>query len=380
MNKKINLCLPKIDFNSNLVQLIIQLELLRNNNVTLEINPRLFIQVKSIFHMIESIQSARIEGNGTTISDYVVAKFEKKDELDSIKEIENIENAIEYVNLCYEQNDNFQISSYFLKELHNLITNDLKAEGSKEGGKYRTCNVEIKNSDHKPPESVLVNDFMEQLINWINNKEDRLQMQLLKVAIAHHSFTWIHPFDNGNGRMSRILTYSMLRQYGFNMAYLLNSTAVFCIDRNKYFSMLQKADENTNEGKLEWCEYVLDGINKEMTKVSKLMNKVFFIKHVVIPAINRAYEMHFINYDFKLILELVLNKENNVIKSQDIKMLLKDKTPRQITSIIAKMLDLKLLQKLEPNSRLYTINLLSKDLVRGIIESLYKEKFINMEN
>ncbi|MBR2069444.1 MAG: Fic family protein [Candidatus Gastranaerophilales bacterium] len=379
MEEKLNLSLPEVDFNSNLVQLILQLEVLRNNAISIETQPILFNQVKAIFHMIESLQSARIEGNRTTISDYVSAKFEKKTNAESIKEIENIENTIDYVNKRYDEDKNFKLSAHFIKELHALITKDLKNEGSKESGKFRTCNVRINNAIHTPPDMFLVNDYMEQLIDWIN-KDDKTQMQLLKVAIAHHCFTWIHPFDNGNGRMSRILTYTMLRQYGFDMAYLLNSTAVFCMDRNKYFDMLQKADEGDNVGQLAWCEYVLNGINNEMSKVSNLMNKTFFSEKIVKPAINRAYDLHFISNEYKQVLLLSLKQDNSLIKSADIQKLLKDKTTRQVTSLITKMVETGLLTKPKPKSRMYMINLLSKDLARGVIEALYNEKFISIEN
>lgn len=378
MCDKLNLELPKISFDSNLVELIMQLEVLRNQIAPLEINPKLFIQVKEIFHMIESLQSARIEGNRTTISDYVTSKFEENKEVENIKEIENIETAINYVNACFDDDEDFKISNKFLKELHYLITNGLKSEGSKESGSYRTCNVKINKAIHTPPNPTAVPGFMQELIEWIN-KDDKMQMQLLKVAIAHHCFTWIHPFDNGNGRMSRILTYSMLRQYGFDMAYLLNSTAVFCIDRNKYFEMLQVADENTDESKAAWCEYVLNGLHKEMSKVSKLMNKQFFAEHIVMPAINKAFELHFINSDYKKVLELTLKKSDGFIKSKDIQEIFPEKTTRQVIYLTNKMLDANLLQSTEPNSRTYVINLISKDLTRGIIEALYKEQFISVE-
>lgn len=377
MEKVLDLKLPQIPFDSDLLELIVKLEVLRNRIAPLEINPRLFIQVKEIFYMIESLQSARIEGNRTTISDYVSSKFESSSYTENIQEIKNIENAIEYVNSRFRDDENFKISLWFIKELHNIITKDLNIEGSKESGKFRTCNVKIKNALHTPPESFLVNQYMNDLIEWIN-KNDKMQKQLLKIAIAHHAFTWIHPFDNGNGRMSRILTYSMLKQYGFDMAYLLNSTAIFCIDRNKYFDMLQKADENSNEGKKIWCEYVLNGLYNEMSKVAKLMQKQFFTEKIVKPAINRALNLHFINHDHQKVLELAL--KNDQIKSKDIQELFgKNKTNRQVTSLIAKMTEANLLQKTDTNARTYVINLLSKDLIRGIIESLHRENFINIE-
>jgi len=378
MCDKLNLELPKVSFDSNLVELIMQLEVLRNQIAPLEISPHLFHQVKEIFHMIESLQSARIEGNRTTISDYVTSKFEANKEVENIKEIENIEIAIKYVNDSFDNEQDFKISNKFIKELHYLITNGLKNEGSKESGNYRTCNVRINKAIHTPPNPTAVTGFMQELIEWIN-KEDKMQMQLLKVAIAHHCFTWIHPFDNGNGRMSRILTYSMLRQYGFDMAYLLNSTAVFCIDRNKYFEMLQLADQQTDESNIAWCEYVLKGLHNEMSKVSKLMNKQFFNDKIIMPAINKAFELHFINNDYKKILELTLNKTNGIIKSKDIQEVLPDKTSRQIIHLTNKMLEANLIQRTEPKARTYVINLVNKDLTRGIIEALFKEKFISVE-
>ena len=117
MEETLNLKLPKVEFDSNLVQLIMQLEILRNNSIPIETQPALFNQVRAIFHMIESLQSARIEGNRTTISDYVSAKFEKKSNTENINEIENIENAIDYVNHCYDEDKNFKLSAHFIKEL-----------------------------------------------------------------------------------------------------------------------------------------------------------------------------------------------------------------------------------------------------------------------
>jgi len=76
---------------------------------------------------------------------------------------------------------------------------------------------------------------------------------------------------------------------------------------------------------------------------------------------------------------LSLNQSNALIKSADIQNLLKDKTTRQVTTLIAKMVNLGLLVKPDPKGRIYMLNLLSKDLARGIIKSLYKEKFISID-
>lgn len=258
---KLNIPIPS--FESRLTSLIIYLEKLREQNFRIDVNTVLFFQLNDIFHMIESLQSARIEGNRTTMSEYVQAKFEQTGKQETIEEIQNIENAISYVNQCFSEDKSFKINKRFLFELHTLITKSLKAEGSKTPGAYRMSEVKINNAQHTPPMAIYVHEYMEKLINWIN-EESQNQFALLKVAKAHHLFTWIHPFDNGNGRMSRVLTYAMLRQYGFKMAYLMNLSAIFCIDRNIYFDNLQKADSGNDEDVLYWCEYVLAGLNDEM--------------------------------------------------------------------------------------------------------------------
>lgn len=72
----------------------------------------------------------------------------------------------------------------------------------------------------------------------VNNESHPDKYDLMKVALAHHRFGWVHPFGNGNGRVVRLLTYAQLIQYDFSMATVgrvINPTAVFCNDRDKYY-------------------------------------------------------------------------------------------------------------------------------------------------
>jgi len=57
---------------------------------------------------------------------------------------------------------------------------------------------------------------MEELFTFINNDDDK-KYDLIKTALAHHRFVWIHPFDNGNGRTVRLFTYVLLVKLGFNI-------------------------------------------------------------------------------------------------------------------------------------------------------------------
>ena len=81
------------------------------------------------------------------------------------------------------------------------------------------------------------------------NENHPPKYDLIKVALAHHRFGWIHPFGNGNGRVVRLLTYALLIKYGFNVktgGRVLNPTAAFCNDRDQYYDMLARADTGSN--------------------------------------------------------------------------------------------------------------------------------------
>jgi len=86
-------------FDSPLVDTLNELEYLRRLQLQGSTPPYLFFQLKRIFHIFESLGSARIEGNHTTLADYVehIVSDGKKQPTDQLREIENIERAMDYV-------------------------------------------------------------------------------------------------------------------------------------------------------------------------------------------------------------------------------------------------------------------------------------------
>ncbi len=284
---KLELITP--EFNSNLMSLILDLEHLRKNSLT-DINNIYFEQIKGLFHILESVYSARIEGNRTTINDFIAGKIANKtNSEDNLKEIQSIENAIKFIN----DNKDAPINRIFISELHKITTNNLEKEGSETPGEYRKINVTITKSTHTPPESILVHEYMQELIDFIN-RDDPPQYDLIKIALVHHRFVWIHPFDNGNGRTSRLLTYTMLLKYGFNINNLVNISAIFCLNRENYFKYLDLADSGKKENLIQWCEYVLTGLKEEMEKIYKLSDAKYF-STILSVVFERLFELGVIN-------------------------------------------------------------------------------------
>ena len=259
-------------FDSPLVDVLTELEYLRRLQLRGTTPAPVFFQLKDIFHMLESLGSARIEGNHTTLADYVESRLEggQQPPTDQLREMANIEEAMTYIEEGLQPGDG--LTEHLIRELHAMTVRGLEREGDTTPGAYRQAQVAIAQSEHLPPGFLQVPHYMQELVAFIN-ANDPPKYDLIKVALSHHRFGWIHPFNNGNGRVVRLLTYALMIKYGFNVqagGRVLNPTAVFCNDRDRYYTMLAAADTGTQEGLEVWCTYVLRGILDEMRKIDRL--------------------------------------------------------------------------------------------------------------
>lgn len=363
------------NFDSDLIDVLTELEKLRTLRLSGDVHPVIFMQLKSIFHMLESLGSARIEGNHTTLADYVESNFdEHTNQTEQLEEIRNIEKAMRFIDEHLQEGDS--ISEHFIRELHSLTVIGLQREGDRRPGQYRDHQVAIAQSTHLPPEFFRVPDYMQELVEFINNN-DKPKYDLMKIALVHHRFGWIHPFGNGNGRTVRLLTYALLVKYGFNVqtgGRVLNPTAVFCSDRNRYYEMLSKADEGTEEALEAWCTYVLSGISRELQKVDKLTNKQFLNENILFPAIQYSQKRQFINDDEAKILRFAV--EQSEFKAGDLAKLFPNMTPNQRTYQIKKLAERGFISPLPDSPRIYIPNFSQSFLIRGVIEALRENGFI----
>ncbi|MCK6462463.1 MAG: Fic family protein [Candidatus Pacebacteria bacterium] len=374
--KKLELVTP--DFDSRLASLIIELERMREKKLGGTTEASTFFQLKKIFHIFESVGSARIEGNNTTVAEYIEITIEdgNKEKDENIVEIENSERAMDFI-------DNALISRHkkidraFISDIHKIVTKDLSAskEGSKTPGDYRKVPVVIKNSKHKPADYIKVPDLMEELIDFIN-VENEPKYDLLKTAIAHHRFAWIHPFDNGNGRSVRLFTYAMLVNYGFNVEVgrIINPTAVFCIDRNKYYDALAKADDFSKEGLLSWCEYVLSGLKREIEKIYKLADYQFLKTKILLPALDMSLNRKVINDEEYKILKVAVEKQ--VFQFSDISPVFADMPRVTLSRKISALKKKEMIMPQGKSSIKYVLCFGNKYLRRDVVEMLDKNGFL----
>lgn len=383
MNASFNHCELKMvspTFDSTVTDLVIDLEKLRIKELGGTTYPDVFFQLKHIFHLLESIGSARIEGNNTTIAEYIENKLEgNHDSSIGIKEIQNIETAMAFIDNSIEHQN---IDKAFVSEIHKIIVKDLpyppNGEGDKTPGSYRKNDLSINKSSHIPPSWLSVDAYMDELFDFIKNNQSP-KYDLLKVAIVHHRFLWIHPFNNGNGRTVRLITYAMLVKLGFNVniGRILNPTAVFCSDREGYYDNLSKADTNTIDGMLSWCEYVLKGLKEEIEKIDRLLDYDYLRSAILYPTITYSLERKIITEIEAKVLKRVV--DNQIIQAANIKNLFPDKANSQISRQIKKLIEKKMLLSLTQGGRRYVIRFDNNYLLRGIIKYLGENGFLPVQ-
>ncbi|MFK3774792.1 Fic family protein [Pseudomonas sp. NPDC089406] len=362
-------------FDSPLVDVLAELEFLRRLRLEGDTPPQVFFQLKALFHTLESLGSARIEGNHTTLADYIDSKVEGTAEsTDQLLEIANIEKAMDYIEAVIQPG--VDLTEHTIRELHAMTVHGLQREGDRTPGAYREGAVRIAQAEHLPPDGVLVPQYMQELVSFIN-RDDSPKYALMKVALAHHRFGWIHPFGNGNGRVVRLLTYALLMKYGFNVntgGRVLNPTAVFCNDRDQYYNMLSVADTGTTAGLEAWCTYVLQGIRDELQKVDKLTDYGYLTQAILLPAVSFARSREWITQTEEHILASVVKMK--VVKSSDIAQALPTLTTNQRTYQIKNLVEQGMLLPVSPGSRQYTVGFSNNYLVRGVIKALREQGFI----
>lgn len=365
-------------FASELTDLVIELDHLRRKELRGSTDPNIFFQLKNIFHRLESIGSARIEGNNTTIIEYMETKINQEEEIsENIKEIHNIEKCMDFIEENVKTSD---LNKMFVSEIHKMIVGDLSPakEDDYTPGEYRKKDVKITKSSHVPPNYFKISEYMDELFKFINKKDDQ-KYDLLKVALAHHRFVWIHPFTNGNGRTVRLLTYALLVKLGFNVekGRILNPTAIFCGDRDRYYNKLQYADTGTEAGLLEWCLYVLNGLKAEIKKIDRLTDYNILSKEILYPAIQYSLEQgHITSTESKMLKKAV---EKQIIQASDLKSIFLGKFASEISRQIRKLVDKKMLIPVKPKGKKYFMGFGNNYLLRGIIRSLDKEGFLPLK-
>jgi len=165
----------------------------------------------------------------------------------------HLNDHLDAVNFIFDVvKENRLLTTGFIKELHHLVTRNQKhAEGRDQFG--NKLQIELLKGTYKvrennptrddgtrilycPPEQVA--SEMDNLVELFNRLVDEEEQSLIISTWFHHAFTTIHPFQDGNGRVARLLTSLIFIKFGYFPFTVLREEA-----KVKYIEALEKADE-----------------------------------------------------------------------------------------------------------------------------------------
>ncbi len=146
--------------------------------------------------------------------------------IEDVKETE-LHKKIFYEMINYEHNLTIATVLHWHKELFNQTKKD-------QAGKIRTYDVGISGSNYKPPYPIELDILLRELFEWYNQNKNNLHPVHL-AALTHLKFVTIHPFGDGNGRISRLLMNYVLNKNNYPMLVIDYSK------RNSYYTALERS-------------------------------------------------------------------------------------------------------------------------------------------
>ncbi len=240
---------------------------------------------------IESIgSSTRIEGSD--LSDQDVEKFLSNLKIRSLKtrseqEVAGYAKLMEFI---FQSWENIRINENHIKQLHR----DLLCYSKKDAyhrGKYKTSSNKVIAFDKKgkqigvifkPATPFNTPRLMKELVVWIKETlETQSIHSLLAVAIFIVVFLQIHPFQDGNGRLSRILTTFLLLCSGYT--YVPYSSLENIIEQNKkgYYLALRKTQKTIYAKNPNWQPWVVFFLRALQKQMKQLMKKIEYEKTIL---------------------------------------------------------------------------------------------------
>ncbi len=182
------------------------------------------------------------------------------------KEVANYLKAMRWI----EKHARSRISEKAVLSLHKMLTQNLLPD--KKCGKYKEKQNYVMNEKgfkiYTPPSPKQSPKLTKDLLNWLNSKETSNLHVVLAGAILHHRLVSIHPFSDGNGRLTRAMGTWLLFQKGFDTNHIFSLDDFLAGDRKRYYGKIQQARE-LDEDLTFWLEYVAEGIVKTLKDVKK---------------------------------------------------------------------------------------------------------------
>ena len=192
---------------------------------------------------------------------------------DDTCELLNFRSAFELVGA--HLNEGAPISEGLIREIHKRLVEGVRG-GQARPGEYRTAQNYVVNAAtgktvYTPPPAGDVPALMHELVAWLNSKSDI--HPILTSGIAQFELVHIHPFLDGNGRTSRLLSTLCLYRAGYDFKKLFTISEFYDRDRQAFYAAIQSV-RNSEMDLTDWLEFFIAGLDTQLEEVKERGKRV----------------------------------------------------------------------------------------------------------
>ncbi len=264
------------------------------------INPDLFL---SPLTTQEAVLSSKIEGTQATIDEVLEREAGIKKEGSKEQDIQEIINYRKALYMGQKYLADYPISLSFICSIHKILLSSVRGKNKNPGELRKDQNwigrpgSQIEEATYIPPNPFQIRDHLENLLNFMY--QDDLDL-LVQTALLHAQFELIHPFDDGNGRIGRILIPLYLysrKRISQPMFYL---SAYLEQNRDEYYERLQaiSRDKNWNDWVLFFLQAVSEQARINCTKVEEIKRLYESMKHAIQELTHSQYTVKLLDEIF----------------------------------------------------------------------------------
>ena len=218
----------------------------------------------------EAVKSSSIEGTRTTFSEILLPEQIIKD----VEKTKDREEVLNYVKATFEMSDLLEklpISERFMCNLHKTLLNSVRGADKKPGCIRKVQNWiggnSIKSAKFIPPHWSELPLLLDDLYKFWHNDSLKLPI-LVKMALFHYQFETIHPFEDGNGRIGRLLILAQLLDAKQLIKPWFNVSYIFERNKDNYTNALKNA--NTTGDIESWVLFFIDSLNSAAQNTYKI--------------------------------------------------------------------------------------------------------------
>ena len=259
---------------------LMRIEAAREAVANLPLNERVLSGLRQSSRLASTHYSTQIEGNRLTqaeVKDVLVRGKRIRSRERDEKEVKGYYKALDYAESFAIKH--VKITESYIRKLHALVMAGGKTRCSPTP--YRDGQNVIREANsggvvYMPPEANDVPGLMKSMISWINLRTADVPIPIV-AAITHYQFATIHPYYDGNGRVARLLTNTVLHQHGYSLHGIYNLEEYYARNLHDYYAELSVSDShNYYMGRAEsdisnWVGYFIAGMKASFEAVRQNM-------------------------------------------------------------------------------------------------------------